>query len=144
MIIEYTDTEIAGSKLAAGNYDFIITNAEPVTSEYNGVETTKLNLTLDANTPDGGVQVYYAITVQSTNEQYQKIGRDILKRFAMAMFPSDWKLKLAKLDTDDLLNHVFNADINYKDDKYLQFHKIKSKVKLNNLYQDDSNRCVPF
>lgn len=146
MRIEYTESEIQGNKLTPGVYDFIINDVIPVyTTDYAGNEVTRLNFKLECIAGDINVlstQINYPITVVSLNEVHKRIGKNILKSIAMAIFPDNWKDKLNPLDTEELIAKRFSAEVTYKNDKYIQFNKIRPTTLAG--LTPDTNSEVPF
>lgn len=142
MIIEYTEQEIE-DRIKSGNYDFIISDIDtPQSTDITGTRSTRLVFTIECLTDNiTSMPIKYSMTVLSDNEQYQKNGRMALKFFIKGLYPNNWQEKLSSLNTEELKGMKFNADIDYKNNKYLNFKNTKPIInnKESNNYSE-----VPF
>lgn len=132
MQIEYTDNEI-DNRVEPGIYSFLIKDLKPFYGQDKNHDDY-IELIMDIEYLDKNhisKIITYRMTIQSVNVMYQSIGKSKLKEIVKGIFPNDWKDRLKKLETNDLIGETFTAEVLYKNDKYLTFKDIKTIVDNN-------------
>lgn len=132
MQIEYTDNEI-DNRVEPGIYSFLIKDLKPFYGQDKNYDDY-IELIMDIEYLDKNhisKIITYRMTIQSVNVMYQSIGKSKLKEIVKGIFPNDWKDRLKKLETNDLIGETFTAEVLYKNDKYLTFKDIKTIVDNN-------------